>query len=86
METTKELQLREDDILHREHGVYEELEPAHADTARSPVLVHLDCIEVIAQESADIFKDTILRLQEVDPREKIEDQVALDVVRLLEHV
>jgi len=86
METRMELQLREDDILHSEHGVDEELEPAHADTARSPVLVHLDRIEVIAQESADIFKDTILRLKEVNPREKIQDQVALDVVRLLEHV
>ena len=81
-----ELQLREDNILHSEHGVYEELETTHADAARSPVLVHLDRIEVITQESADIFKDTILRLQEIDPREKIQDQVALYVVRLLEHV
>lgn len=68
-----ELQLREDDILHSEHGVYEKLEPTHADAARSPVLVHLNRIEVIAQESADIFKDTIFRLKEVNPREKIQN-------------
>ncbi len=44
------LQLKEDDILHSEHGVY------------------------------------VLRLQEVNLRQKFQDQVALDVVRLLEHV
>lgn len=68
-----ELQLKEDDILHSEHGVYEKLEPTHADAARSPVLVHLNCIEVIAQESANVFKDTIFRLKEVNPREKIQN-------------
>jgi len=66
--------------------MYKELELAHADTTCSLVLVHLDRIEVIAQESADIVKDTILWLKEVNPREKIQNQVALDVIHLLEHV
>jgi len=66
--------------------MHEKLEPAHTDPARRPVFVHLDRIEIIAQESAHVLKDAILRLQEVDPGEEIQNQVALDIVRLLEHV
>lgn len=66
--------------------MHEELEPTHTDPARRPVLVHLDRIEIIAQESAHVLKDAIRGLQEVDPGEEIQDQVALDIVRLLEHV
>ena len=79
-------QQREHDILHGEHGVHEELEPAHTEPARRPVFVHLDRIEIIAQESSHALEDAILRLQEVDPGEEIQNQVALDIVRLLEHV
>ena len=79
-------QQREHDILHGEHGVHEELEPAHTDPARRPVFVHPDRTEAIAQESTHVLKDAILRLQEVDPGEEIQDQVALDAVRLLERV
>jgi hypothetical protein len=43
--------------------VHEELEPAHTNPARRPVFVHLDRIEIIAQESTHILKDAILRLQ-----------------------
>ncbi len=66
--------------------MHEELEPAHTDPACHPVFVHLDRIEIIAQESAHILKDEILWLQEVDPGEEIQDQVALDIVCLLECV
>ena len=59
------------DLLHSKHSVYQELETTHADPTRRPVLVQLDCIEVIAQESTDILKNTIIRLQEVDPGEEI---------------
>jgi hypothetical protein len=75
-----------DDTLHPEHGVHEELEPAHANPARRAVFIHLDRIEIVAQKSAHVFEDTILWLQEVDPREEIQYQIALDIVRFLEHV
>ncbi len=66
--------------------MHEELEPAHTDPTCRLVFVHLDRIEIIAQESAHILKDAILRLQEVDPGEEIQDQVALDTIHLLERV
>lgn len=66
--------------------MHEELQPAHADPARRAVFVHLNRIEVVAQKSAHVLEYAILWLQEVDPREEIQDQITLDIVRLLEHV
>ena len=66
--------------------MHEELEPTHTDPTHCPVFVHLNCIEIIAQESVHILKDAILQLQEVNPGEEIQDQVALDIVCLLERV
>jgi hypothetical protein len=42
------------------------------------VLVQLYCIEIIAQESTNVLEDTVSWLQEVDPREKVQDQVVLE--------
>lgn len=66
--------------------MYEELEPAHTDPAYRSVFIHLNHIEIIAQESTHILKDAILWLQKVDLGEEIQDQVALDTIRLLECV
>lgn len=79
-------QYREENVLHSKHGMHQELEPTHADPTRCPVLIQLDCIEVITQEPTDILKNTVSWLQEVNPGEKVQDQVALDIIRLLEHV
>jgi hypothetical protein len=74
------------DVLHREHSVHEEFKPAHADPARSPVLVHLDRIEIVTQKSANVLEDAVLWLQEINPREEVQNQIALDIICLLEHV
>lgn len=66
--------------------MHEELESAHADPARRPVLVHLDRIEVVTQEATHVLEDAILWFKKVDPGEEIQDQVALDIICLLEHV
>ena len=58
-------------VLHREHGVYEELEAAHADPACGAVLVELHCTKIIAKESAHVLKDAICGLEKVDPGEEI---------------
>jgi hypothetical protein len=66
--------------------VHEEFKPAHADPARSPVLVHLNRIEIVTQKSAHVLEDAVLWLQEIDPREEVQNQIALGVVCLLKHV
>jgi hypothetical protein len=43
-------------------------------------------IEIVTQEPAHVLENTIFGLQEVDPGEEVQDQIALDIVRLLEHV
>lgn len=73
-------------VLHREHSVHEEFKPAHADPTRSPVLVHLDCIEIVTQKSAHVLEDAVLWLEEIDPGEEVQNQIALNVIRLLKHV
>jgi len=73
-------------VLHREHSVHKKFKPAHVDPARSPVLVHLDRIEIIAQKSAHVFEDAVLWLKEVNPGEEVQNQVALDIICLLKHV
>jgi hypothetical protein len=73
-------------VLHLEHSVDEEFKPAHADPARSPVLVHLDRIEIVTQESAHVLEDAVLWLKEINPREEVQNQIALGIVCLLKHV
>ena len=77
---------RTTNVLHREHGVHEEFEPAHVDPARSPVLVHLDRIEIVAQKSAHVLEDAVLWLEEINPGEEVQNQIALGIVCLLKHV
>ena len=66
--------------------MHKKLEPAHANPARRPVLVHLDRIEVVTQESAHVLEYAVLWLEEIYPGEEVQDQIALDIVRLLKHV
>ncbi len=66
--------------------MHEEFKPTHADPARRPVLVHLDRIEIVTQESAHVLEDAVLWLKEINPGEKVQDQIALGIVRLLKHV
>ena len=66
--------------------MHKKLQPAHADAARCSVFVHLDRIEVVAQEPPNVLENAILRLQKVNPGEQVQDKVAFHVVRLLEHV
>jgi hypothetical protein len=73
-------------VLHRKHSVHEEFKPAHVDPARSPVLVHLDRIEVVTQKSAHVLEDAVLWLEEINPREEVQNQIALGIVCLLKHV
>ena len=73
-------------ILHCEHSVHEEFKPAHVDPACSPVLVHLDRIEIVTQKSAHVLEDAVLWLKEIDPGEEVQDQIALDIICLLKHV
>ena len=84
--TMKVLPKRNDNILHRKHGVHKKFKPAHADPTRRAVLVHLDRIEIVTQESAHVLKDAVLWLEEVYPGKEVQDQIALDIVRLLKHV
>ena len=73
-------------VLHREHGVHEKFKPAHVDPARSPVLVHLDRIEIVAQKSAHVFENAVLWLKKINPGEEVQNQIALGIVCLLKHV
>lgn len=66
--------------------MHEEFKPAHVDPARSSVLVHLDRIEIITQKSAHVLEDAVLWLQEINPREEVQNQIALDIICLLKHV
>ena len=66
--------------------MHEELEAAHADAACGAVLVELHRTEIVAQEPAHVLKHAVCGLEKVDPREEVEDEVALHVVCLLEHV
>ena len=73
-------------VLHRKHSVHEEFEPAHANPTRSPMLVHLNRIEIVTQKSAHVLENAILWLEEIDPGKEVQNQIALDVVCLLKHV
>jgi hypothetical protein len=73
-------------VLHCEHGVHEKFKPAHVDPTRSPVLVHLDRIEIVTQKSAHVLEDAVLWLKEIDPGEEVQNQIALDIICLLKHV
>lgn len=66
--------------------MHEEFKPAHVDPARSPVLVHLDRIEVVTQKSAHVLEDAVLWLEEINPGEEVQNQIALGIVCLLKHV
>jgi hypothetical protein len=71
------------------HSVHEELEAAHADPAGNAVLVELYHAEIVAlqsQEPTHVLKHAVRGLEKVDPGEEVEDEVALHVVSLLEHV
>lgn len=46
-------------VLHSKHGVYEELEAAHADATCGAVLVELHRTEVIAEEPAHVLEYTV---------------------------
>ena len=71
--TMKVLPQRNDDILHRKHGVHKKFKPTHADPTRRPVLVHLDGIEIVTQESAHVLKDAVLWSEKVYPGEQVQD-------------
>lgn len=73
-------------VLHLEHSVHEKFKPAHVDPARSPVLVHLDRIEIVTQKSAYVLEDAVLWLEEINPGEEVQNQIALGIVCLLKHV
>ena len=66
--------------------MYQELEAAHADPAGGAVLVELHRAEIVAEEPAHVLKHAVRGLEKVDPGEEVEDEVALHVVSLLEHV
>ena len=66
--------------------MHEEFESTHADPACSPVFVHLNRIEIVTQESAHVLEDAVLWLEKVNPGKEVQDQIALDIVRLLKHV
>jgi hypothetical protein len=73
-------------VLHREHSVHEEFKPTHVDPTCSPVLVHLDRIEIVTQKSAHVLEDAVLWLEEINPGEEVQNQIALDIICLLKHV
>ena len=60
------------DVLHSEHGVYEELEAAHVDTACGAVLIELYGAEIVTEEPAHVLKDAVCGLEKVDPGEEVE--------------
>ena len=73
-------------ILHCEHNMHKEFKPTHADPTCCLVLIHLDHIEIVTQESMHILEDAVLWLKEINPGEKVQDQITLGIICLLKHV
>lgn len=66
--------------------MHEELETAHPDASFNSMLACLGRVEVVVQEPLDVLEEAKLGLQEVYPGKQIEDEMALPVICLLEHV
>ncbi len=66
--------------------MHKEFKPTHADPTCCLVLIHLDHIEIVTQESMHILEDAVLWLKEINPGEKVQDQITLGIICLLKHV
>lgn len=73
-------------LPHRHHAMDDKLETTSGDTALDLVPTGLDTIDTILKEPAHVLEEAEAGFQELDPREKVQHEMTLDIVRLLEHV